>query len=189
VFIANNITLTRNLGGAFKQMVIRSATDSSMLCVVGNFDVSPQTATFTFPNAGTWYDYLNGGTFTSTGTPQNITLQPGEFHIYLNRNLVNAVVTPVTGPQNPGNELLAAVLPNPVKGEAVLEVWIPQTGKTEIRVVNMTGQDMELIYQGTLAKGKHRISLSSKINNLAAGTYIIQVISGGRKQFVKMIIP
>ena len=93
VFIANNINLTRNLAGAFKNMTIRSATDSSMLCVIGNFDVTAQTGSFTFPAGGTWYDYLNGNTFTATGAAQNITLQPGEFHVYLNRNLINAVVT------------------------------------------------------------------------------------------------
>ncbi|HEY6063264.1 MAG TPA: alpha-amylase family glycosyl hydrolase, partial [Chitinophagaceae bacterium] len=67
VFIANNINLTRNLSGAFKTMTIRSATDSSMLCVIGNFDVTPQTGSFTFPSGGTWYDYLNGNTITATG--------------------------------------------------------------------------------------------------------------------------
>ncbi len=34
IFIANNINLTRSLGGAFKTMTIRSALDSSMLCVI-----------------------------------------------------------------------------------------------------------------------------------------------------------
>src|SRR5690606_34526708 len=156
---------------AVKNMVIRSATDSSMLCVIGNFDVNPQATTFTFPNAGTWYDYLNGGTITSTGTPQNMTLQPGEFHIYLNRNLVNAVVTPVGGVPKPSDDLAATIYPNPGKGDAILELDIPQTGRTEIFVINTAGQNMKVLYQGTLVKGNHKIPLSSRIDNLSAGTY------------------
>src|SRR5436190_6933315 len=52
---------------------------------------SAQTATVTFNTAGTWYDYLNGGVFTATGSAQSITLQPGEYHVYVNRNLTNPV--------------------------------------------------------------------------------------------------
>ena len=49
VFIANNINLTRNLSSGFKWLTIRSALDTSMLCTIGNFDVTAQTGTFTFP--------------------------------------------------------------------------------------------------------------------------------------------
>jgi hypothetical protein len=48
VFIANNITITQNLGAAFKSMTLRSALDSSMLCIIGNFDVVAQTGSFSF---------------------------------------------------------------------------------------------------------------------------------------------
>ncbi|MEI9909456.1 MAG: hypothetical protein WDO71_07200 [Bacteroidota bacterium] len=51
VFIANNINLTRNLSAAFKTLIIRSGTDSSMICLAGNFDVTPQSGTITFPSA------------------------------------------------------------------------------------------------------------------------------------------
>jgi hypothetical protein len=102
---------------------------------------------------------------------------------------VNAVVTPVPGVPNPVNELIAAVLPNPVQGEAFLEIQLPQTGHTDIYIVNSAGQQVKMLFQGTLAKGKHRIPIAAKINNLSTGTYIVQVISAGRKQFVKMIIP
>jgi hypothetical protein len=115
VFIANNINLGRSLSGAFKTMTIRSALDSSMLCVVGNFDVTAQTGSFTFPVAGTWYDYLGGGTTTATGSAQNITLQPGEFHVYLNRNLTNAVITSTGSTGANVNQLQAEVYPNPVQ--------------------------------------------------------------------------
>ncbi|HEU5164556.1 MAG TPA: hypothetical protein VFU29_03405, partial [Chitinophagaceae bacterium] len=79
--------VTQNLTGAFKWLQI--TTDTSNVCIIGNFDVNTTTNTITFQNAGTWYDYLNGNTFTATGTPQTISLQAGEFHLYLNRNVTN----------------------------------------------------------------------------------------------------
>lgn len=188
VFIANNINLTRNLAGAFKTMTIRSATDSSVLCVVGNFDVTAQTGSFTFPSGGTWYDYLNGGTFTATGGAQNMTLQPGEYHVYLNRNLVNAVTTPVTNNNTPGNQLLASVYPNPAQPSSILAVDVPQTGKVQVDLMNTVGQKIKTIFSGTLSRGKHGIQLSDKINNLPAGTYLLNVLSVNKATPVKLVI-
>ncbi|MBL7710175.1 MAG: T9SS type A sorting domain-containing protein, partial [Chitinophagaceae bacterium] len=188
VFIANNINLTRSMGGAIKWMIIRSATDSSDLCIVGNFDVTSQSANVTFPIAGTWYDYLQGGTFSATGTAQNITLQPGEFHVYLNRNLTNAVVTPVTGINNPGNGLLAVVYPNPATDNSILEITIPATGKVQVDLWNSTGQQIKPVFSGNLAKGKHQIILNDKINNLPPGIYLLKVNTAGQSKPVKLMI-
>ncbi|MDZ4806760.1 MAG: alpha-amylase family glycosyl hydrolase [Bacteroidota bacterium] len=188
VFIANNINLTRSLSGAFKSMTIRSATDSSMLCVVGNFDVNVQTGSYSFPVAGTWYDYLNASTFTATGGAQNMTLQPGEFHVYLNRNLVNAVTTPVTNNNTPGNQLLAAVYPNPAQSSSVLDIDIPQTGKLQVDLLNNLGQKIATIFSGNLPRGKHRMPLSDKINNLPAGTYLLSIQSANKATPVKLVI-
>lgn len=188
VFIANNINLTRSLTGAFKTMTIRSANDSSDICVVGNFDVVAQTSAVTFPVAGTWYDYLNGGTFTATTGAQNITLQPGEYHVYLNRNLVNAVTTPVTGLTPSGDQLHALVYPNPAQVNSVLEIDVPQTGKLQVDLFNDMGQRIKTVFSGTLSRGKHSLPLSDKINNLPAGTYLLNVQSFNKTVPVKLVI-
>jgi 1,4-alpha-glucan branching enzyme len=189
VFIANNINLTRNLSGVFKTMTIRSATDSSMLCVAGNFDVTAQTSSFTFPTAGTWYDYLSGNTFSATGAAQSITLQPGEFHIYLNRNLVNAVTTPVIDINSPGNALQVFVYPNPVENNSVTEIYVPEKSSVQVDLWNVSGQKAAVIFTGILAKGKHTVSLSAKTNNLPAGIYLLKVQAKNKSQAVKVLLP
>jgi glycosidase len=188
VFIANNITLTRSLNNAFKSMTIRSAMDSSMLCVVGNFDVNPQTGSFTFPTAGTWYDYLNGNTFTTTGAAQNITLQPGEVHVYLNRNLINAVVTSVGGVITSENQLTGFVFPNPASASSALDINVPETGKVQVDLLNIFGQKIKTILSERLTKGKHHILLSDKINNLPAGTYLLNIQAANKSTPVKLMI-
>jgi hypothetical protein len=188
VFIANNINLTRNLGGAVKNMTIRSATDSSMLCVIGNFEVTAQTSSFAFPSAGTWYDYLNGGTITATGSLQSFTLQPGEFHVYLNRNLVNAVITPVSNNNTPGNQLQATVYPNPAQPISVLDIDVPQTGKVQIELFNSLGQKVSTIFSGNFSRGKHTLQLQDKINNLPAGAYLLKLQSVNKLTALKFVI-
>ncbi|HEX5651949.1 MAG TPA: alpha-amylase family glycosyl hydrolase [Chitinophagaceae bacterium] len=187
-FIANNINLTRSLAGAFKWMTIRTATDSSNLVVVGNFDVSPQSGSISFPQAGTWYDYLEGTTFTATGSAQTLNLQPGEFHIYLNRNLVNAVVTPVTNVNSPGSELGVAIYPNPAGDQSILELSILQAGPVQADLLNCLGQKINNLFTGNLVPGKHRLPLHGKINNLAAGMYFMRVQNGHREKLVKVLI-
>ncbi|MEP7080115.1 MAG: alpha-amylase family glycosyl hydrolase [Ginsengibacter sp.] len=80
----------QSLGGFFKYVILNSTPNK--LVAIGNFDVVPQTSSVTFPVAGTWYDYLNGGTINATGGSQSFTLQPGEYFVYTSVQ----VILPVT---------------------------------------------------------------------------------------------
>jgi hypothetical protein len=117
-----------------------------------------------------------------------MTLQPGEFHVYLNRNLTNAVVTPVTNNTAPGSRLLATIYPNPARTNAVLEIDVPQTGKIQVDLLNSIGQKLSAVFSGTLTRGQHRIPLSDKINTLPAGTYLMNIQSANQLTPVKLVI-
>jgi hypothetical protein len=188
VFTANNITISRSLSGAFKTLTLRSATDSSMLCVIGNFDVTAQTSSFTFPSAGTWYDYLGGNTFTSTGTAQSFNLQPGELHVFVNRNLTNAVVT-ATGGVTPGDNSFAAnVFPNPGGAASQLELNVPQTGIVHVELADMAGRRLGTILSQALTKGKHKIAIGEKISMLPSGIYLMTLRNGTKTIQLKLAI-
>jgi 1,4-alpha-glucan branching enzyme len=79
---SNNISY--NLSGAFKTLQVNAAALN--ITVIGNFDIVPATSTVTFQHAGTWYDYLLNTTRTATGGSETITLQPGEYHVFLDQN-------------------------------------------------------------------------------------------------------
>jgi hypothetical protein len=183
-FTSNRID--RNLGGAIKW--IKVTTDTSNLLIVGNFDVIQQTASVTFQNAGTWYDYLDGSTLSATGTAQNITLQPGEYHVYLNRNLTNAVTTPVTNIPNPQNSLQVRLYPNPVLKNATIDITIPVSGFVDIDLVNSSGQRIMIIHQGFLIKGNHKIFFTSRNKKPSPGNYNLRVIAGNKTRIVKVVL-
>jgi hypothetical protein len=82
-FVTSDVSY--NLNGAFKWLKVNS--DSLKILVIGNFDVTTTTGSVSFQNAGTWYNYLAGGTKTATGGVENFTLQPGEYYVYVNRNV------------------------------------------------------------------------------------------------------
>jgi 1,4-alpha-glucan branching enzyme len=181
VFITNQVS--ENLTGGFK--ILQVDTDTSKICVIGNFDVIPQTADVTFQSAGTWYDYFDGSTLNATGLPQSVMLQPGEYHVYLNRNVVSNIVTPVSAINSTESNLFVRMLPNPVLQNAVINIATPIAGNVQIDLLNIHGQKVSNIYSGFLSKGDHTINLTKK--NLPAGVYMLKVnskISSGAIKFV-----
>ena len=143
------------------------------LIAIGNFDVAAQTASITFPTAGTWFDYLNGNTITATGTAQSLTLQPGEYHVYLNRN-INNVATPVIDINNPGRSPQLFVYPNPVQNSSVAEIFVPERGNVQVELWNAQGQKVKNVFTGSLARGKHTMLLSGKTDNLPGRSLFIK---------------
>ncbi|HEY1024984.1 MAG TPA: alpha-amylase family glycosyl hydrolase [Sphingobacteriaceae bacterium] len=69
-----------NLSGGVKHIKLMSGTAN--VVVVGNFDVTAQTANINFPTSGTWTDQLTGQTVKVTGGVYSSTLAPGEYHVY-----------------------------------------------------------------------------------------------------------
>ncbi len=185
-FISNRVT--GSLLGAFKWLQV--TTDTSNICVVGNFDVNATTGSVTFQNAGTWYEYLTGATITATGLAQTINLQPGEYRVYVNRNINNTMVTPVRNINGPGSLLLVNVFPNPVVNNAVLEIETPETGKLEAVLWSSEGKRLLNVYSGFLQKGNHKFNLFSgnSKEKLSAGTYLLKVNSKSYFNVIKIVL-
>jgi 1,4-alpha-glucan branching enzyme len=183
VFITNQIT--RDLSSGFKWLQV--TTDTSKICVIGNFDVVSQTANVTFQNSGTWYDYLDGSTITATGSAQGITLQPGEYHVYLNRNVVSNIPTPVSSIAIPGSAFWIKSIPDPIWKNSVIDVAVPETGKIQIDLLSMSGQRLMTVYSGFLVKGDHRINFDNN-GRLPAGMYVLQASAKSSSTTIKIIL-
>jgi 1,4-alpha-glucan branching enzyme len=74
-----------NMSGAIKW--ISNYSPTAQVVAFGNFDVVQQTGTVSFPSTGTWYNLFTGADTTiSTTSLVNITLQPGQYAVYVNNN-------------------------------------------------------------------------------------------------------
>ncbi len=175
-----------NLVGAVKWFQL---TDPSLsLTVMGNFDVVPQSLNISFQNAGTWYDYLTGATFSATGATQSISLQPGEYHVYVNKNVTGVVTTPVNEIPNERNGLGLRVFPNPTAtGSAVLKYIVPANGRITLTLVNIMGQPLQTLFAGTRAKGEYQLPIGNNLVPLARGTYFIRAEQNGKSHFTQFI--
>jgi 1,4-alpha-glucan branching enzyme len=170
-------SIERSLGGAFKWIKLTTTNDTSDLVVIGNFDVTPQTGSVTFPTAGTWYNFFGNFIHTSTGTAQSFTLQPGEFHVYVNRNVNSITTTPVSNVPWNGTALAVKLYPNPVRSAYTVEVAMPQSGNLTIQLYNSTGQYLRTVYKGFLQKGERQVPLQRPA--MPTGTYLLKLETKG----------
>lgn len=183
-FMSNRVEYS--LGNAFKW--IKVTTDTSNVLVVGNFGVTATNADVTFPSAGTWYDYLQNTTYTATGSSQNIVLQPGEYHVYVNRNVNNVATTPVRDVVNNGTLLEAAVYPNPVRGAFALSVNLPQSGTTQVELISVSGQSVAVLHNGFKPKGQQLLTFNRQDLRLASGTYFVKVSHRGSQKIIQVTL-
>ncbi|WP_162915800.1 alpha-amylase family glycosyl hydrolase [Paraflavitalea soli] len=178
--------ITWNLSGAFKWLKL--TTDTSNILVVGNFDVTAVTGSVQFQNAGTWYDYLTGQTIAATGNSQTISLQPGEYHVYLNRNITN-ILTPVTDLDNQGKDTRLSVYPNPVTSNSTIEYELPLNTEVTFSLLNVNGQRISELQAGFKTKGVHQLPLYKlKGARPAAGLYFVRMRFGNNSLIRKLII-
>ena len=168
-------TIDRNLAGDLKWIKVNSG-DTSQLIVVGNFGVTGVTGSVTFPAAGTWFDYFSDATFSATGNSQIIGLLPGEFHVYVNRNVNNVSVTPVPDVPWNGSRLQAKVYPNPANNQFSIKLQMPAGSMVNIDMYNSTGQFIRHIHSGFLTRGEHELILDRK--GLSRGNYFMRLNAG-----------
>ena len=181
--------VTYNFNGGFKWLKVNS--DSLKIMVIGNFDVTSAAGTVTFANAGTWYNYLNGGTRVASGGPETIALQPGEYHVYTNRDVNNLVPTPVRNVGSAVNNMRISIFPNPVLNNAAIEYDLPESGEVEVSVMNVSGQQIASLFKGFKARGVQKLSLNSTAfikEKLSAGTYLLKLSINGKAKVQPFVL-
>jgi hypothetical protein len=109
--------------------------------------------------------------------------------VYVNKNIVNAVTTPVTNVPLSSAALSARVIPNPATVTAMLEIEIPETGQADIHLIGMNGQQLGPVFSGMLPRGKHQLSLAGKIDHLPAGLYLIKIQARNKRGLSRFVIP
>jgi glycosidase len=177
--------ITWDLTGAFKWLKL--TTDTSNIAVIGNFDVVPVSGAVQFQQAGIWYDYLTGQTITATGSAQTISLQPGEYHVYLNRNITN-ILTPVTDLDNQSKNTRLSIYPNPVTANSTIEYELPLNSEVTLSLLNINGQRINELHAGFKTKGVHQLPLYKLGRNKPVpGMYFIRMQFGNNSITRKLI--
>ena len=184
-----NTGVEHRLSGAFKTLKVSG--DSLRVVVVGNFGVIPTGDTVRFPRAGTWYDYLNRTTIAATGLPQSISLMPGEYKVFIDREVGNALVTSDKVPVVPTAASSLHVFPNPASDRFRIEYELAMSGPVRLDLMTMDGRHVATMFSGTRARGKHALQTSlsaQRVGHLPAGRYLVVLEAGGMRRQTSLVI-
>jgi 1,4-alpha-glucan branching enzyme len=142
--------------------------------VIANFDVTAKSLDVVFPHAGSWYDFTNDGfEINLPSETRTITLQPGQYQIYTDVSIPDAIVTSVEEEITQAKSI--EVYPNPSKGEFVI------SGLNEINqleIINLAGQ--KIPYERT---NHNAVRIEA-----APGLYLIKGFNGKNRVLTKIII-
>lgn len=177
-----------DFAGAVKSLQIND--DSLKVVVVGNFDVSAKTANVNFPATGTWYSYLTKTSINVSGTSSSISLQPGEYHVYLNKDLSNTIVTSIF---NPASNIMTgtfSLYPNPVRTGSRLKYELKKAGEVFIEIQDLTGTKITRVFNGIKPSGKHELVLDQSIIqklNGKTGPFLLSIRTASEQRTIKFI--
>jgi hypothetical protein len=175
---------TANTAGAIKSMQLNG--DSIKLVVVGNFDVTPQTATVSFPTDGFWYSLYSNKYQLVSGGSASVSLQPGEYYVYSNKNINNTVVTSVPVTNLPLLNTTITISPNPVSQAAIVKYQLPESGKVQVKLLSQAGVVVDGLFNGWQNKGQQQLTINKK--GLAPGVYHISIQSNQKQKTQTFLI-
>jgi hypothetical protein len=165
--------------------------DSLKVVVIGNFDIAARTASVNFPATGTWHSYLTKTSINVTGGSANLTLQPGEYHVYLNKDLSSNLVTAITNPALPRLDVKLGIYPNPISSKTILSYTLDASEKVYIDLVSVDGTVISRLYNGIKQRGTHTLNVGNDHfyrYKLKAGVYMIMVKTSRGQNAVKILL-
>ena len=113
-----------------------------------------------------------------------MTLQPGEYHVYLNRN-VTSITTPTIDIGFFQNSLLH-IYPNPVYKSAIIEYELPVNAPITLSLLDMYGRRIKLLFAGFKLKGNYQLPFAG--GHLTRGVYFLQLEYGKSRELQKMVV-
>ena len=179
---------TQNLAGAVKTLSLTGTGTDASVVSVGNFDVTSQTATITFPQIGTWYNYLTGSPLTVTSTGMTMTFQPGEYAVYTSKKIAKPTGTLLaTRAEQQAAVLHLTAAPNPTASSATLRYQLPATAAVSVSVTNLLGATVRTVSSsGRQGAGVHELTLP--VAELANGVYLVRLLADGQQQTTRLVV-
>ncbi|MCF8303092.1 MAG: T9SS type A sorting domain-containing protein [Bacteroidales bacterium] len=179
-----------SLSGPMKRIKLNG--DEMSVVILGNFDVVEGTIDPAFQHTGEWYEYYTRETLDVSDVNAGISLEPGEYRIYTDKELPNPNLNTSIDDPNPDNDRLKSmVFPNPSKGKMYFTFETDTRKHVSLTIFNMLGQPVTTLQSGIMNAGKHTISWNGKGkngDNMKPGVYYYKLQAGETTEKGKFII-
>ncbi len=180
-----------SLTGPLKHINI---TGSNMdVVVIGNFDVYQGNITPGFSQTGPWYDFFGGDTLNVATLTDQISLQPGEYHIYTTIKLPKPQFTGIDDAANAAKQEgnYSLVYPNPSSGAFTIQYTLNTPLHIRIMVSDIYGRPIAVLSEGKVENGTHTViwnGLDDKGQKVSPGLYLYKFDAGDHTEIGKLIV-
>jgi glycosidase len=187
-FSTNNFSYS--LSGYGKRLTFLDSTMNAN--IVGNFNVVSLNINPIFPNDGWWYDYFSGDSIFVANTQEEISLAPGEFHIYTTSKLPTPEIGIFLDVEETGDNYLPTEYnlsqnyPNPFNPSTTINYSVINSELVKIKVYDILGREVKLLVNEIKQPGNYEIQFDA--SGLANGIYLYKIESGKFIQTKKMIL-
>lgn len=137
-------------------------------------------------------DNADGATWSSIGTASNASMSDNN-SVTFPGNAINSFSQFSLSSQNTSLavplfnfKMGVEVYPNPVQTNGIIDFSIPQDGKVDVDIVNISGQVLQRVVSRYLNSGRTAVDFNT--NNLPSGFYFLRIRVDGQDQFIKKII-
>ena len=137
-------------------------TASIDLVVVGNFALSNKMVDPRFTQTGIWYNYFTGDSINIVNVSANISLKPGEWHIYTTKRLADGQPDVVGVYDNP-----VTITPNPFKGSDLIKVRFDAKKASPGSTNGLVGADKVYMHSGVILSSASNSNLTNIVGTLA----------------------
>ncbi len=188
VFRTTNFNIS--LSSTFKRIKLNHFSMNAV--VLGNFGVTAGSMNPDFQQTGRWYDFFSGDSIEVTNTQTQISLEPGEFHIYTTVKLP----TPEAGlltlvDENESLNIkeykLEQNYPNPFNPTTRINYQLPEASKVILKVYDVLGREIATIVNQFQNAGKYSVEFSAS-GGLSSGVYFYRISAGDFIQTKKMLM-
>jgi glycosidase len=156
--------------GGLKSIHITNG-DTSVV-ILGNFGVTPRTMNPSFQHTGSWYDFFKGTAIDVTDVNAAVSLGPGQFHIYTDKQLHTPESDLILGiEENTFGRL--NVYPNPASDKIVVDI-AEGVGKFSLNIIDLSGR-MVYSQDKQLLSSENRVEVD--ISDLQTGVFVVEFIS------------
>jgi hypothetical protein len=190
----NSENFDLDVSGAVKRINITHSTMN--VTVVGNFGVYEDIVDPNFQNTGVWYDYFSGDSISVTNTQAELTLSPGEFHIYTTQKLQTPEPGIISAIQSaPVTAIRSFELhqnnPNPFNPETTIRFELPVAAEVSAKIFNLIGEEVATLVEKRMPVGTHLLrwqGVDAQGRQVGSGIYFLRVSAEKNVAVRKMMV-
>ncbi|HNL39062.1 MAG TPA: T9SS type A sorting domain-containing protein, partial [Saprospiraceae bacterium] len=176
--------------GAIRQIWLNDNAAGQAVVVIANVSttvVNNQTLYLNGP-PGWWYEYYTGDSLYYNGFPVNtITLQPGEYRLYLNQYVPLPPGVIISGTNEQAGFLSGMeVYPNPAGAIFAVDFALRESAQVQTQVFDFTGRLVASVPPTALPAGEHQIEIETA--GWPAGVYQVVLRDSNGAQLTRKLL-